>query len=324
MNTSRWSPTTTHDARVARAALLRDIRAFFDARGVLEVDTPLLSGATVTDVYLDPFETVFRFDESGKPKPFYLQTSPEYAMKRLLCAGSGPIYQLCKAFRHEGYGRWHNPEFTMLEWYRPGFDHRDLMNEIDALLQAVIDAPAARYQSYQQAFSEHVGIDPLSADREQKVQALITHNINIDNVSSLTDDDILQLLFSLVVEPAIGQHAPCFIYGFPASQAALARLNQDDPRTADRFELYYRGAELANGFYELSDAQEQRRRFEQDNAARRDAGLPERAPDEHLLAALTQGMPDCAGVAMGVDRLLMIKTGARHIRDVINFPVNRA
>ncbi len=324
MNVTDWQPTASHQHRRARANLLRDIRAFFDARGVMEVETPLLSQGTVTDVHLDAFSTRFDFAASGNVQQLYLQTSPEYAMKRLLCAQSGPIYQVCKAFRHEGEGRWHNPEFTMLEWYRPGFDHHDLMDEVDALLTACIQAPPATRHTYQEVFQAQLGIDPLTAGKATLVDALVDHNINIDKPDSLSRDSVMQLLFSVVIEPSLGQDAPAFVHGFPASQAALARINSVDPRTADRFELYYQGAELANGFYELSDAAEQRQRFEHDNAERKANYLPERPVDYHLLAALESGLPSCAGVALGVDRLLMLKLGVEHIKDVLNFPVSRA
>ncbi|QPG05283.1 elongation factor P--(R)-beta-lysine ligase [Salinimonas marina] len=319
-----WQPTTSHAQRVARAELLRTIREFFYQREVLEVDTPLLSRGTVTDVHLDAFACEFRHDASGKRLPLYLQTSPEYAMKRLLCAGSGPVYQLCKAFRHEGAGRWHNPEFTMLEWYRPGFDHLQLMQEVDALLQATLDTAPAQMMSYQQVMKHHAGLDPLSASHGMLVAALPALGINIDDADALSNDGLLQLIFSMTVEPALGQQQPCFVYGFPASQAALARINDTDPRVADRFEVYFKGAELANGFYELADVEEQRRRFEHDNALRQQAGYPPAMLDENLLAALKAGLPDCAGVAMGIDRLLMLKTQASHIDQVISFPVDRA
>lgn len=320
----QWQPTTSHQQRLARADLLHQIRDFFYTRQVLEVDTPLLSRGTVTDVHLAAFATRFNHDSSGQPQDLYLQTSPEFAMKRLLCAGSGPIYQICKAFRHEGAGRWHNPEFTMLEWYRTGFDHVQLMHEVDALLQHTLDTEPGEYISYQQAMIRWAGLDPLACHKPALLEALTTHHIDIDEPDSLTVDGLLQLVFSLVVEPQIGQQVPCFVHGFPASQAALARLNSQDPRTADRFEVYYRGAELANGFYELSAPREQRQRFIQDNALRVTAGYPEMPIDEHFLAALEAGLPDCAGVALGIDRLLMLKTGASCITEVLNFGIDRA
>lgn len=319
-----WQPTTTHEARVARAELLRTIREFFYARNVLEVDTPLLSNGTVTDEHLDAFDTQFNFASSGKPTTLYLQTSPEYAMKRLLCADSGSIYQVCKAFRHEGEGRWHNPEFTMLEWYRLGFDHFALMDEVDALLQETLNTASADKMTYQQAFQTYLKIDPLSADNDVLLKAMEEQNIDIHAPQSLSYDSKLQLLFSYVIEPKIGNEKPCFIYDFPASQAALAKLSPVDERVAERFEVYYKGAELANGFHELSAAKEQRERFETDNEKRKETGLPAKPIDENFLSALDAGLPPCAGVALGIDRLLMLKTNAKHIQEVINFTVSRA
>jgi lysyl-tRNA synthetase class 2 len=319
-----WQPTTTHEARVARAELLRTIREFFYARNVLEVDTPLLSNGTVTDEHLDAFDTQFNFASSGKPTTLYLQTSPEYAMKRLLCADSGSIYQVCKAFRHEGEGRWHNPEFTMLEWYRLGFDHFALMDEVDALLQETLNTASADKMTYQQAFQTYLKIDPLSADNDVLLKAMKEQNIDIHAPQNLSYDSKLQLLFSYVIEPKIGNEKPCFIYDFPASQAALAKLSSADERVAERFEVYYQGAELANGFHELSAAKEQRERFETDNEKRKETGLPAKPIDENFLSALDAGLPPCSGVALGIDRLLMLKTNASHIQEVINFTVSRA
>ena len=319
-----WQPTSTHQTRVARASLLKTIRTFFEDRQVLEVDTPLLSSATVTDVHLDAFQTQFDHAASGKPQMLWLQTSPEYAMKRLLCAQSGPIYQVCKAFRHEGQGRYHNPEFTMLEWYRPGFDHIALMDEVDALLVATLACEPAEKVSYQQVFLTTTHIDPLTISQPDLVSALTHFDIDIAAPQTLNSDSLLQLIFSLVIEPKIGAERPVMVYGFPASQAALAKVNTHDPRTADRFEVYFKGIELANGFYELQDASEQRNRFDTDNKQRLAAGLPEKPVDAHLLQALESGLPDCAGVALGIDRLLMLKTGASSISDVISFPVANA
>lgn len=319
-----WQPTTTHKARTARAALLRLIRDFFYTRNVLEVDTPLLSAGTVTDEHLDAFETPFHFSSTGEPVRLFLQTSPEYAMKRLLCAQSGSIYQICKAFRHEGEGRWHNPEFTMLEWYRIDFDHFALMNEVDELLQLVLNTQAGEQISYQHAFIKYLNIDPLDTCDEVLVDIMTKENIDIHAPETLSFDSKLQLLFSYCIEPKIGQQRPCFVYNFPASQAALAKINESDPRVADRFEVYFKGVELANGFNELSAAQEQRSRFQQDNEKRQQAGLATKPIDENFLCALEAGLPSCAGVALGIDRLLMLKVGAQHIQEVISFPVSRA
>jgi lysyl-tRNA synthetase class 2 len=319
-----WQPTTSHQARQARAELLRTIREFFYSRDVMEVDTPLLSHGTVTDEHLDAFETQFNFANSGEPTTLYLQTSPEYAMKRLLCAQSGSIYQLCKAFRHEGEGRWHNPEFTMLEWYRLGFDHFALMDEVDALLMATLNTSSSDKLTYQNAFITYLDIDPLNTSDEALLKAMKQHNIDIHQPQMLSFDSKLQLLFSYCIEPQIGMKKPCFVYDFPASQAALAKISPRDSRVAERFEVYFKGAELANGFNELSAFEEQRIRFEKDNQKRQSAGLATKPLDEHFLNALEAGLPDCAGVALGIDRLLMLKINATHIKDVINFPVSRA
>jgi lysyl-tRNA synthetase class 2 len=319
-----WQPTTSHQARQARAELLRTIREFFYSRDVMEVDTPLLSHGTVTDEHLDAFETQFNFANSGEPTTLYLQTSPEYAMKRLLCAQSGSIYQLCKAFRHEGEGRWHNPEFTMLEWYRVGFDHFALMDEVDALLMTTLNTSPSDKLTYQNAFITYLDIDPLNTSDEALLKAMKQHNIDIHQPQMLSFDSKLQLLFSYCIEPQIGMKKPCFVYDFPASQAALAKISPRDSRVAERFEVYFKGAELANGFNELSAFEEQRIRFEKDNQKRQSAGLATKPLDEHFLNALEAGLPNCAGVALGIDRLLMLKTNATHIKDVINFPVSRA
>ena len=297
-----WQPTTSHQARQARAELLRTIREFFYSRDVMEVDTPLLSHGTVTDEHLDAFETQFNFANSGEPTTLYLQTSPEYAMKRLLCAQSGSIYQLCKAFRHEGEGRWHNPEFTMLEWYRLGFDHFALMDEVDALLMATLNTSSSDKLTYQNAFITYLDIDPLNTSDEALLKAMKQHNIDIHQPQMLSFDSKLQLLFSYCIEPQIGMKKPCFVYDFPASQAALAKISPRDSRVAERFEVYFKGAELANGFNELSAFEEQRIRFEKDNQKRQSAGLATKPLDEHFLNALEAGLPDCAGVALGIDR----------------------
>ncbi len=319
-----WQPTAAFINLRQRAELLRTIREFFYQRNVLEVDTPLLSHGTVTDVHLAAFSSAFSHSESGKPETLYLQTSPEYAMKRLLCAGSDSVYQICKAFRHEGAGRFHNPEFTMLEWYRTGFDHHQLMAEMDELLQAVLGTAPAEKISYQDVFIRQLSVDPLIASVKELQQKAIEYGLDMNGGLPDDIDTLLQLLFSLYIEPVIGADAPCFVFGFPASQAALAKVNEQDPRTADRFEVYFKGVELANGFYELANAGEQRQRFESDNAQRRTLGLPELPVDEFFLSALEAGLPDCAGVAMGIDRLLMLKLGVSHIKDVVAFPVSRA
>lgn len=319
-----WQPTASMTQLKKRSAIIARIRQFFAERAVWEVDTPALSQAAVTDVHLHSFSTSLVGPGFAKGLPLYLMTSPEFHMKRLLAAGSGAIYQISKAFRNEEAGRYHNPEFTMLEWYRPDFDHHQLMDEMDALLQAVLRCQGATRMSYQAAFQSCTGLCPLRADIDQ-LRALAATQGLADITEDETDKDtLLQLLFSVMVEPNIGQQAPAFVYDFPASQAALAKISEADPRVAHRFEVYFQGIELANGFYELQDAQEQRRRFEADNAMRVARGLRPQPIDQHLLAALEAGLPDCAGVALGIDRLVMLALGCDHIDAVTAFPVSRA
>lgn len=321
---SDWQPSAALPMLRERARIIASIRQFFAERDVLEVDTPLLSHATVTDVHLHTFSTEFISPLSPDTQTLYLQTSPEYAMKRLLSAGCGAIYQLSKAFRNEEAGRYHNPEFTMLEWYRPGFDHVDLMHEVSELTQRVLGCEAAEQMSYQQAFEQALGVDPLAIS-DAALQDVCRHQGFAEFADGQTDrDTLLQLLFSHCIEPHIGQQRPALVYHFPASQAALARLDDNDPRVARRFELYFKGIELANGFHELSDAEEQRKRFEHDNTQRKAMGLAAKPIDDRLLAALASGLPDCAGVALGVDRLIMLATEATDIQQVLSFSVHNA
>jgi lysyl-tRNA synthetase class 2 len=318
-STRDWRPTACIETLRVRAEVLATIRSFFAERGVLEVDTPVLSAATVTDLHLQSF--VCRLD-CGAGQALYLQTSPEFAMKRLLAAGMGAIFQIARAFRDGESGRRHNPEFTLLEWYRPGWDHHELMDEIDDLLAAVLDTSPADRLTYAQAFQRHVGVDPHKA-RSPDLQALVAQ-IGVREVESLHRDDLLNLLLTHIVEPKLGRDRPNFIHDYPASQAALARIRSGDPALAERFEVYVDGVELANGYHELTDPAEQRRRFESDLEERSRRGLTVVPIDERLLAALEEGMPDCAGVALGVDRLVMLKIGVDDISEVIAFPTERA
>lgn len=323
-NSEDWQPSASIEMLKKRAALLAQIREFFAQRNVLEVETPALSFASVTDVHLRAFSSQFNDPYSVEPKTLYLQTSPEFAMKRLLCAGSGCIYQICKAFRNEESGRFHNPEFTMLEWYRVGFDHLDLIQEIDALLQMTLGSKPLEIITYQQAFIEHCDIDPLActhAELQARASDLGFSNI-ADNESD--SDVLLQLLCCQVVEKQIGLERPVALTNFPAPQAALARLSQSDSRVASRFEIYYKGVELANGYHELTQATEQVRRFKRDNAQRKLLKLPQIDIDQRLIQALENGLPDCAGVALGVDRLCMLAMDVQHIEKITAFPVNIA
>ncbi|KYP96347.1 poxB regulator PoxA [Sodalis-like endosymbiont of Proechinophthirus fluctus] len=323
-DSASWQPSTPINNLLKRAAIVGQIRQFFSDRGLLEVETPAMSQATVTDIHLVPFQTRFIGPGVAGGMSLYLMTSPEYHMKRLLAAGSGPIFQLCRSFRNEEAGRYHNPEFTMLEWYRPYYDMCRLMNEVDDLLQQILDCDSAEMLSYQQVFIRHVGIDPLSADKGQFYDAAVKWDLGEAASSKDDRDTLLQLLFAMVVEPHIGRDKPAFVYHFPASQAALAEISTEDHRVADRFEVYFKGIELANGFRELTDAREQRQRFEKDNRKRIAMSLTEQPIDENLLAALAQGMPECSGVSLGVDRLVMLALKAERLSDVIAFPVERA
>ncbi|QII36262.1 elongation factor P--(R)-beta-lysine ligase [Rouxiella badensis] len=322
--TASWQPSASIANLLKRAAIVAEIRRFFSDRGVLEVETPTMSQATITDIHLFPFETRFVGPGAAGGMTLYMMTSPEYHMKRLLAAGSGPIYQMGRSFRNEEAGRYHNPEFTMLEWYRPRYDMYRLMNEVDDLLQQILDCDSAETVSYQQVFIRHLDVDPLSADKAQLREAAA--KLDLSNIADEEEDrdTLLQLLFAMGVEPHIGREKPTFVYHFPATQASLAEISTEDHRVAERFEVYYKGVELANGFRELTDGNEQRQRFEQDNRKRAARGLPQHPIDNNLLDALKHGMPECSGVALGVDRLIMIALGADSIADVLAFPVTRA
>ncbi len=321
-----WQPSASLETLRRRAELLADVRRFFFERGVLEVETPLLAAATVTDLHLHSLSC--RLDAPGAPGRAWLQTSPEFAMKRLLAAGSGAIYQLCKAFRDGEAGGEHNPEFTILEWYRPGFDHHALMDEVEELLAAVLGTAPAERRTYGELFERHLGVDPHRAPVADLECVAAACGIELSGSGPEDRDGWLHLLMSHAIEPELGRGRPTFVFDYPASQAALARIRlpaaQGAVPVAERFEVYALGVELANGFHELADAAEQRRRFEADLELRRQAGLEAVPIDERLLAALEAGLPDCAGVALGVDRLLMLVAGADDLREVIGFPIDRA
>jgi len=305
-----------------RAQLNQTIREFFAQRKVMEVETPILSRASITDVHLGWLET--HWQPAGAPQAMrlFMHTSPEFAMKRLLCAGSGDIYQLCKVFRDDDCGRFHNPEFTMLEWYRLGFDEHRLMKEVAELLHLTLACAAPSFTSYKDIFLQTLAIDPLEASIASLAQLAAEKAQYVGE--PMDRDQYLQLLFSICIEPTLGGQAPSFIYDFPASQAALAKLNANDDRVASRFEVYVQGIELANGFYELNNAAEQRQRFEQDNAKRQLMNKAAGEIDQHFLAAVEHGLPDCAGVALGVDRLLMLMLGVNQIKEVLSFSVENA
>jgi lysyl-tRNA synthetase class 2 len=318
INKALWMPTASKKMLQQRAEILQKIRQFFQTREVLEVETPALSHHTVTDPHLYALSCS---SSSIENQTLYLQTSPEYHMKRLLCAKMGSIFQIGKAFRADEQGRLHNPEFTMLEWYRVGFNHHDLMDDMDELLDSILQCGHAMRYTYQHVFQYYLQVDPLSASVEALKQCAAYHGLNDPGLED-NHDDWLMLLFSHLIEPQLMDLT--YVYDFPASQAVLARVNQKDPRVADRFEVYCRGMELANGFYELANAEEQRARFMAEITTRQQMGRAEIALDENFLQALEHGLPECAGVALGIDRLIMIALKATTIDEVITFPFARA
>ncbi len=318
-----WQPSAALPILRLRAQLLRAVREFFAARGVLEVDTPALVRHAVTDRHIESA----RVQLPGHGATLYLHTSPEYAMKRLLAAGSGDIYQLAHVFRGEEAGALHNAEFMLLEWYRCGFPMAALMTEVATLCTELLglpNAPAIEHLRYTEAFARHLGIDPLDAPLGTLRERAIAQGLDAPLAGACSRDELLDWFMGARIGPALGHHALCFLHHYPAAQAALARLDPQDPRLALRFELYYQGVELANGFEELIDPLEQRTRFERDQAARAAAGHPQPAIDPLLLAALSAGMPEASGVALGLDRLLMLRIGAAHIDAVLPFPLARA
>ena len=319
---AQWRPSASLAALRRRALALATTREFFRARGVLEVDTPAMVNAPVSDVNIGTVRAEMP-DRAGLP--MYLHTSPEYAMKRLLAAGSGDIYQVCHVFRGAERGRQHNPEFTMVEWYRLGFSLQQLMEEVAELVRALMgrNLPVESL-TYRDALRRHADLDPLECDDETLQRAAHALGLDAARAREAGRDELLDLIVGARVGPALGAGHLTFLHRYPASQAALARLDPADPRLALRFELYHQGMELANGYHELANAGEQRMRFDADLKARRLRGLPAAHLDPHLLAALESGLPDCAGVALGFDRVLMLATGSASIDEVLTFAVERA
>ena len=345
-----FRPTASWQHLRRRAELLRRLRALFDDRGFLEVETPILSADTVVDRHLDPFRTTV--DRSmapqavhaarehhsvshgpgdhatsydGEPRTLWLQTSPEFAMKRMLAAGARAIYQVARVFRLGEQGPLHNPEFTMVEWYRAGDDMDRGMQLTSDLAEAMLDRGPARRVAYAEAFIEHVGLDPHTCEPE--ALAAKARQLGVDAPASLCPrdrDGWLDLLLVDRVQPHLGREQPVLLYDYPAGQAALARVRDDDPPVAERFELYVDGIELANGYHELLDAAELRARNERVNAERIADGNPALPDESRLLAAMEAGLPASTGVALGFDRLVMVATGAASLSKVMAFPIDRA
>ena len=330
MAQKRWQATASHEVLLERALMLKNIRAFFDARGILEVETPLLSQYSTTDPHLDSLQSRFR------DQPCYLNTSPEYAMKRLLAGWKKPIYQICKAFRDDELGPDHNPEFTMLEWYQPGYDAVKLMDELADLvvdlcrLSKLSSMGKVQFESlsYQQAFEDFVGINPHQTTALECYQFAQANNVEIPQGLGADDElnDWLDWLLTQLVLPAFDRNAFTFLYDYPASQSALAKIakNEQQVLVAKRFELFFGEIELANGFFELTDAAEQLKRFQHENRVRKQAAKEQGLIDENFIAALKYGLPECSGVAMGLDRFLMVLTNNPGINQVLSFPWDSA
>jgi len=320
-----WQPTASIENLRKRAELFGYIREFFKQRDVLEVDTPVMSHCAVSDPFIDSIEVNYQASVGLEIAPMYLQTSPEYAMKRLLAAGSGAIYQMGKVFRNGEHGGRHNPEFTMLEWYRPGMDDADLMDEVEVLIKPVLKIYGQVERiTYSDLFQKYLGFRPENTGLADLIAETRKH-IDID----LKDDDPdtwLNLLMSHVIEPELKALTAVFVTEYPASQAALSRVREGKQGfpVAARFELFVRGVELANGYHELTDADEQKRRLEADQEQRKNLDLPQRPLDMRLVEALKKGIPDCAGVALGVDRLLMLAVSADALADIIPFDLTKA
>ncbi|MCP4407953.1 MAG: EF-P lysine aminoacylase GenX [Gammaproteobacteria bacterium] len=315
-----WRPTATAESIKVRARMLEDIRAFLTQRNLLEVDTPALSQWASTD----PNTHSFALD-TGQDRRF-LHTSPEYPMKRLLAAGVGDIFEISKVFRVGEMGRYHNPEFSLLEWYRVGWDHWQLIAEIDELLHEVLGGytslETSQRISYREAFRQTAGLDPF--DCTDGLLSRRAADFGIDIQSALERDEWLDLLMSQIVASEFPKDRLTYLYDYPASQSALAKIRLDNPPVAERFEVFWGPLELANGYHELTQADQQRKRFMAECRHRNQQGLADTPIDTLLLDALEHGMPDCAGVALGLDRLLMMATGAKHIQEVIAFPWARA
>lgn len=318
---SDWAPTASLATLRLRARMLERVRAHFAATGALEVETPVMVQAGVTDVHLESLE-VHRADGS---RAGYLHTSPEYAMKRLLAAGAPDLYQVCRVFREGERGRRHNPEFTMVEWYRLGVDHHALMDDVERLLRALIEPSrpvgTTRRITYADAFRAALGLDPLAVQTGALLAALRASGLDVPESVATERDSLLDLAMATLVAARFPPDGITFVHDFPASQAALAQIRGP---VASRFEAFWGDLELANGFHELGDAAEQSCRFEADRAERARRGQPDREPDLRFIAGLAAGLPPCAGVALGFDRVVMVATSARSIDEVIAFPVERA
>lgn len=329
-----YLPTASWEMLRRRAELLKSVRQFFEARDFLEVETPIISADTVVDRHLEPIPVENLLsgksnssDEkaSSQSPPMWLQTSPEFAMKRLMAAGGKAIFQIARVFRKGECGAQHNPEFTMLEWYRAGDDLNAGMDLLCEFAAEFLNAGPPVRMNYRQAFLVNAKVDPFAANIADLASVARQRAVNPPWQQDHLDlDDWLNFLFSECVQPHLGKDCPAMVYDWPATQAALARIRNDSPPVAERFELFYRGIELANGYHELTDADGLAKRNAAVNQLRAKDGNPTLPEHSRLLSAMRAGFPACTGVALGIDRLLMVITGAKHIADVIAFPIDRA
>lgn len=325
-----WRPYADNNLIKLRAEVFAKVRQFMSERNIMEVETPVLSHATVTEFHLDSFYSTYsspqlntteqNIPEQNTSETLYLQTSPEYAMKRLLASGMGAIYQISKVFRNEEQGKRHNPEFTMLEWYQPGHDHHQLMGELESFLSLFAMSDCEKI-SYDNVFARQTGLDPHTCDTDELVRLAEEYGLSS---SSEERSVLLDFIFSHKIVSTLGNTKPLFVYDYPACQSALAKLGDKSPKIAERFELFINGMEIANGFHELTDADEQLDRFEEDLLLRKKAKRPDIPLDHLFLDAMKYGLPSCAGIAVGIDRLLMAITGIDDIREVLTFPIERA
>ncbi|ALD15502.1 lysyl-tRNA synthetase [Buchnera aphidicola (Aphis glycines)] len=320
-----WKPSASIKNLIKRAEIINDIRLFFLEKKILEVETPILSQSTVTDINLTPFETNYFFSENTSNKlKLWLITSPEYHMKRLLAAKSGPIYQICHSFRNQEYGTHHNPEFTMLEWYQISCSMETFIKQIDLFLQKILKSKKSKKISYQEVFIKYLNIDPFSTNVSELHK--ISKKFNLQYLTELEKNlhILIEMLFTLVIEPLLAKEdQPIFIYHFPIEQASLAAQNYKDNRIAERFEIFFKGIEIGNGFYELTDYLEHKKRLINDNKNRQKMNLPIRKIDNNFLSAIKHGLPLCSGVAIGIDRLIMIALNKKSINEVISFSFDR-
>jgi lysyl-tRNA synthetase class 2 len=317
-----WRPTASPAVLRVRAELLTRTRGFFHNLGYWEVETPLLSADVAIDAHIDPFSCAYvpSSDSRAQPRRMFLQTSPEFAMKRLLAAGADAIYQIARAFRNGERGGRHNPECTLIEWYRRGMHYHDLMTEVGRYVSAMLGITEPERITYREWFYRATDVDPLTASDEQLFALAAAHGCDRETER----DDVLNSLLAAVVEPKLPVGSAVLVYDFPATQAALSRIRKGSPDVAERFELYVDGIELANGYQELTDPEELRRRCQRQNRRRRHRGQEEFPIESRLLAAMDAGLPECAGVALGFDRLVMLAARAGAIDEVIAFPIERA